>query len=203
MGKLTQDIVKFLEAYKSKGHKISSEQAAFQLGVYELPQEVKSLCGVDSISGDLAFEGSVGKGSWSRTPWVAIYDTRVTERASDGFYVALIFAESLDRVFLVLTNTSSSHINYKPYKIDAANVTALNSFSRGAIPKGLLSQSGRGSGPSFEQSTIQWREYAVGEMESLEKDLGSLVRCYKLLVDQHLQSLPREKPFKPNPFLLR
>ena len=36
-------------------------------------------------------EGSVGKGNWAETPWIAIFDPLVRESAQQGYYVVYLF----------------------------------------------------------------------------------------------------------------
>jgi 5-methylcytosine-specific restriction protein A len=45
---------------------------------------------------------SVGQGRWADAPWVAAFDSLVTETAQEGFYPVYLFNRSLDRVYLSL-----------------------------------------------------------------------------------------------------
>lgn len=203
MGQLSGAILQFVEAYKVKSDKISSADSAFELGVQRLPIYLKNFCASNIPSRNWAFEGSVGKGSWSRTPWLAVFDARVTERASDGFYVAIIFSEDLKSFFLVLTNTSSRHINYKPYTLGVGRIPLVPGFQAGPLVKGKISQSGKGSGPSFEASILQWRQFDTKEISNdFEPALRSLLGVYESFVGS-LKDLPVEKPFRLNPFLVK
>ncbi|MDA9918452.1 DUF3578 domain-containing protein [Erythrobacter sp.] len=45
---------------------------------------------------------SLGAGNWLKVPWIALFDRRVTKSAQSGFYVVLLVAEDLSRVYLTL-----------------------------------------------------------------------------------------------------
>lgn len=82
---LVDGFVSFLDAYPSHPAKFSSDAAQFQ--------HAKSLSAAFAKVGQTHFpegswkgDASVGKGVWAATPWVALYDTRETERASSGVY---------------------------------------------------------------------------------------------------------------------
>lgn len=202
---LSEQLVKFSSLLKQKAEKISANDPAYQLGVNILPKTIKELIQKNIYSQSWAFEGSVGKGSWSRTPWIAIYDERVTTRASDGFYTACIIDESYDSVFLTLMNASSNHINYKPFRLDINRAGQLKGFNVGSVNKGLISDSGRGTGPAFEASTLLWKQFRISPegLVSFEIDLLNITKHYSEITKNIYTELPKEKPFKTNPFLIR
>lgn len=202
---ITQELIDFQKALANKGEKISSSDPAYILGVNKIPRSFKALLSEAIPSKEWAFEGSVGRGSWSRTPWIAIFDQRATSRASDGFFIAALFAEDFKSVFLVLMNTSSEHFNYTPFKITQVQAGSLNSFNSGKIPKKQLSESGRGIGPEFENSSLLWKKFEISTdgLQTFGNDLVHLAKHYQNLVSNCLELIPIEKPFKDNPFLLK
>lgn len=202
---ITGLLLEFQKALMSKAEKISSSDPLYVLGVNKLPASFRALISKAVPSKEWAYEGSVGKGSWSRTPWVAVFDQRATTRASDGFFIAALFSEDCKNVFLVLMNTSSQHHNFVPFTLTQDQAGTLNGFSSGRIPKKQLSESGRGIGPEFESASLLWKKFPITNegLQTFEDDLIRLARHYMELVKQSLDLFPKEKPFKDNPFLLR
>jgi hypothetical protein len=102
-------------------------------------------------------------------------------------------------------NTSSTHINYEPFKLSLEQVNELNGFSKGRIPKGELSASGRGTGAEFETSTLLWKKFSANESDLIdfENYLYQLTAYYHQLATSLEDKLPKQKPFKDNSFIVR
>lgn len=62
-----------------------------------LPREISRILGEDYI-----IEGFAGQINWARIPWVAIMDPRVTKTVRDGYYIAYLFKENMEGVYLAL-----------------------------------------------------------------------------------------------------
>ncbi|WP_413587008.1 MrcB family domain-containing protein [Bdellovibrio sp. HCB274] len=203
MTELGLKLSSLLDLYNNKGAKISSAEPVFDLVTNEIPRIIKNFCVGSCNSTFWEFEGSVGKGSWSRTPWIAMYDRRVTDRASDGFYVAFIVQENMEKVFLLLMNSSTAHINYTPFHLKVSDVEGLPSFQKGVIPSGLLAVSGRGNAPLFEKAALLWKSFSKEDLlgNVLEQDLVAILEQYQNLAKKYISSYPKDKPFKSNPFL--
>ncbi len=202
---LNSTLLNFKHALLNKKEKISSTEDAYILGVHNIPKLIKSLL-ADNVPSDFwAFEGSVGRGTWSRTPWVAVYDQRVTNRASDGFFITFIISEDKKSVFLTLMNSSLKHYNYIPFRLKTTEVTKIFDFNLGQIPSKELSLSGKGTGPHFEQATLMWKKFSIENegLKTIESDFLKLAKYYLNFVDSVKDRLPLEKPFKLNPFLIK
>lgn len=203
--KLNISLLNLKHALINKAEKISSSDKAYNIGVQVIPKIIKSILAEKCPSAYWAFEGSVGRGTWSRTPWIALYDERVTSRASDGFFITFIISEDRESVFLNLMNSSLKHYNYTPFRLTNTDVTKISDFNIGKIPTRELSSSGRGTGPDFEQSTLLWKKYTIAEdsLKTLESDFLLLANYYIGLVNSLKDRLPKDKPFKTNPFLIK
>ncbi|WP_440217178.1 MrcB family domain-containing protein [Chromobacterium piscinae] len=53
-------------------------------------------------------EGSFGNGNMARVPWVAIFNTKITKSAQDGYYIVLLFSEDLKSCYLSLNQGVTS-----------------------------------------------------------------------------------------------
>lgn len=58
---------------------------------------------------DMTWVASPGQGRWADAPWIAAFDSLVTETAQEGYYPDLLFTRSLDGVFLSL-NQGMAHL---------------------------------------------------------------------------------------------
>ena len=63
----------------------------------ELAEEVRR-----TVDGRLIVKGSVGNGNWAETPWVAVFDPRVTTSAQRGVYVVYLFDSDGQHFYLSL-----------------------------------------------------------------------------------------------------
>lgn len=46
--------------------------------------------------------GSCGKGKWAECPWIAIFDTIITDNAQEGYYLVFLFDKCMNNVYLSL-----------------------------------------------------------------------------------------------------
>ncbi|UOK56169.1 DUF3578 domain-containing protein [Bacillus sp. OVS6] len=57
-------------------------------------------------------QASVGQGNWTETPWIGIFNKRITETATKGFYIVYLFREDMSGVYLSL-NQGTTYIKNK------------------------------------------------------------------------------------------
>lgn len=113
---LTEKFKEFSNIYKEDMNKnFSNELPSFQILVKEVPNEIRDIIG----NSTLKVEGSIGRGNFAYYPWIAIFDTRITEKATEGFYVVLLF-RVLRPIFWTqnsrfLVNNSHLVMNLKPF----------------------------------------------------------------------------------------
>lgn len=50
----------------------------------------------------LKVKGSCGAGTWTRYPWIAIYNEKITTTIQRGVYIVYLFSEDMSRVYLTL-----------------------------------------------------------------------------------------------------
>ena len=51
---------------------------------------------------DLTVRGSCGAGTWTRYPWIAIYNTEITTTIQRGVYIVYLFSQDMSRLYLTL-----------------------------------------------------------------------------------------------------
>ena len=47
-------------------------------------------------------KSSVGNGRWAIIPWIVLFDTDISNSATNGIYIAYLFAEDMSKVYLSL-----------------------------------------------------------------------------------------------------
>lgn len=65
----------------------------------------------------LILKGSAGQGTWSRGPWVGIFNPIITRSAQSGYYVCFLFREDMKGVYLCLDQAMTEA--KESYKADA------------------------------------------------------------------------------------
>lgn len=73
------------------------DHEAYKLLIHELPLAISAL---NEQYKFLTTGSSGGAGNITRGPWAATYDTRITSKPTEGYYVVFLF--SIDMQFLVL-----------------------------------------------------------------------------------------------------
>jgi Domain of unknown function (DUF3578). len=61
--------------------------------------------------------GSCGKGLWTTVPWIAVFDTRITESARSGVYIVYLLNKSKKELYLTLDLAASEKIK-QPIRTD-------------------------------------------------------------------------------------
>ncbi|KPB02055.1 MrcB family domain-containing protein [Ahrensia marina] len=92
-------VAKQWPAYR-QGKTTNKTAPVYEAIVHNFPSELSSFNGKDSAH--LKVEGSTGRGNVSNAPWVATFDTRITQSARDGYYPVYLFSSDCDRVYLSL-----------------------------------------------------------------------------------------------------
>ena len=59
---------------------------------------------IKNFYGDIALEvkASCGAGAWTRHPWIAVFNTQITDTIQEGVYIVYLFSEDMQRVYLTL-----------------------------------------------------------------------------------------------------
>lgn len=201
-----------------------SIQAALSLFVEEYPQAISRPFAGDSVADFVrsivpesiesvvanpryTVQGSAGQGNWAKAPWVAVFDSLITDSAQDGFYLVYLVKEDFSGVYLSLNQGVT--IVRERYGADAKRALRARAedfaarlgklpvgFSPGKID--LATSSGSSLGAFYEEGSICSRYYARSKFppdEQLVADLVSLLAAYAVLADAVLpasKSIERE-----------
>jgi 5-methylcytosine-specific restriction protein A len=146
---------------------------------------------------------SAGNGAWAKIPWIAIFNTLVTETVTSGFYCVYLFRADFSGVYLSLTQGIASKRdmyglavsrdivkNQALYFRSLLESKELQSFSDpldlrlDSIPRETTS---RRLGLAYEAGNIVskfYRKDKIPDNESLSKDLRKLLDIYFTLFEK-------------------
>jgi len=97
----SEKLSSFLEVFGERREEPFSYDELLTEAMSELKHWLERAQAVSSRS-NLEVKISVGKGNWTKTPWIAILDREVTETTQKGIYVILLVAEDLSVTYLTL-----------------------------------------------------------------------------------------------------
>lgn len=142
--------------------------------------------------------GSAGQGNWTYSPWVAIFDKRITTSAQSGFYPVYLFKEDMNGVYLSLnqgaTDLKNIYGNRKANEIletrseDFRDKLSLKQPSNDLLKEIDLSVKNSPNAPYYESGNIYAKYYSLNnlpEEEELESDLKEILKLYDLLIEQN------------------
>lgn len=190
-----------------------SLQAALNLFLEEYPnalkQEFKGNSVADFIRHDLPrliannltnsrylVHGSAGQSRWARVPWVAVFDTLVTDSAQDGFYIVYLVKEDFSGVYLSLNqgvttireqyqSDAKRALRARAHDYEARIGEAPAGFEFGEIDLAVKRSSSLGA--DYQAGAICSKYYSkdsVPNDATLWTDLDQLINQYLLLVDK-------------------
>lgn len=143
----------------------------------------------------LKVQGSVGKGSAAKVPWVAILDSRVATSTQDGVYVVYLVREDFGGVYATL-NQGVTRLRKTKGALAARDIlteraTALRQQCQGLKSRGFALDNAvdlatdSPLGAEYQLSTIAHRFYAANALpanEDLQADLVAMLAAYDAMV---------------------
>jgi len=78
---------------------VSSGEPLYQLVIRDLPDTLNTWLPEQRRNG-LIQQGSTGAGNITSAPWIATFDPKVTQSATEGFYVVYLYSIDLQRLYL-------------------------------------------------------------------------------------------------------
>jgi hypothetical protein len=148
---------------------------------------------------ELKIKGSPGIiTNWANIPWVAVFNIKETEGATEGVYVVYLFSEDMKRVYLTLnqgvtrpkkmygTKDGLKRLQAKAYEI-RANHPLENFGLSGFKSDDSINLSSHGLGSEYEKGTIFYKQYNTNNLPSnqeLENDLKILVNFYSYFLNE-------------------
>tara|TARA_R110001599_G_scaffold29407_1_gene100455 strand:- start:31846 stop:34128 length:2283 start_codon:yes stop_codon:yes gene_type:complete len=140
---------------------------------------------------------SVGQGNWTRTPWIALLDERVTTSTQRGFYIVLLVADDLSVTYLTLNQGMNELVTRLGQREATEEMLRFAEVSRTKVASLLGKdfkldssidlQSQTSASSNYEAGTIAEKAYHTGSFpkdEEIIGDLELLLSAYELLIEE-------------------
>jgi MoxR-like ATPase len=154
---------------------------------------------------------SVGQGSWTKTPWIALMNERVTTSTQRGIYIVFLVAEDLSVTYLTLNQGMTDLVERLGQRGAVDEMIRVGESSRPRIANGLADRFVLDNDIDLKSDSIAARNYEVGTIahstlvsDSLPNDvtisaqLEALLQAYDQLIDP-LPEQQRIQPDEPRP----
>lgn len=154
-----------------------------------LPEMIRGVMESD----ELVIKSSAGKGRWTAIPWVAVMDSRETDRIQEGIYVVYLFEPQENRVSLTLNQgvtalknaqgTTTARQRLQDTAAEVRSEIDLEGFSPGPLEFPHASSRNELYGPG----TILYKHYsidAIPDEAEAKQDLETLVAAYRNYVEE-------------------
>lgn len=166
--------------------KYNKEARMFKLIRHEIRDKLKDMISDSSLE----VKGSCGAGGWTNYPWVAIYNTNITNSIQEGVYIVYLFSEDMQNLYLTLnqgcTNLKSSLGAVKARE----EMKRVRESIREKVPSREFSIDNNLSigNVDYEVGSIFYKKYELQNMPSegeLIKDFDEIVEIYTEFYNQN------------------
>lgn len=154
---------------------------------------------------------SVGQGNWTRTPWIALLDDRVTTSTQRGFYIVFLMSDDLSVTYLTLNQGMTELVQRRGqrgaveqmenFAADAREKVGALLEDRFALSNDIDLQSPTSASANYEVGTIAHKSYDTGSIpgdEEVLADLEELLTAYdKLIALQEGHSQDEQETAQP------
>lgn len=146
---------------------------------------------------------SVGQGNWTRTPWIALLDERVTTSTQRGFYVVFLISDDLSVTYLTLNQGMTELVARLGQGGATERMESFARSSRLALADALSERfqldneielrAQTSASTNYEAGTIAHKAYETGalpEDDEVIKDLEDLLEGYDSLIEAQEVGVP-------------
>ena len=180
--------INYPEQYKkSLLEKSASDNEMLKLIQNGITPKIRELLG--NNASHYKIDSSVGSGHFSKMPWIAVVDKRITTSTQDGIYLVYLFSSDSKRIYLSL-NQDIKYLGSKKNKQEIIELTGkLKERYKSNNPSVIDTMDLTGSnstGKSYEHTNIYAIEYIVEKMPTQHEmlaDLKSFLNEYGVLVE--------------------
>jgi 5-methylcytosine-specific restriction protein B len=191
---IRRNLLKILRSYASEKEKRFGRQSHLWKAFDELKEAIGAAPSVRGYP-TLRLRWSVGQGRWANVPWLALFDSRETDRMSDGVYVIFLFRADLSGVYLTLNQGASwtlAGYGLAGFKQLRGRAEILREKCAGLLARGDFAHRPRIDlrcdgklAETYPHSTIAYRFYDVRDLPTDERllfDLAVTLEAYRSLV---------------------
>ncbi|NIJ24624.1 MrcB family domain-containing protein [Sphingomonas japonica] len=153
-------------------------------------------CSPVAKSPTLKVKVSVGQGGWTKTPWIALLDDRVTTSTQRGIYIVFLIAEDLSMTYLTLNQGMTDLVRTMGQRQAVDEMQRVSLASRPQIAETIGNEFCLDSAIDLKSDTTAARNYEAGTIAHLaiprhdlptDGELGgalsALIAAYDLIID--------------------
>jgi hypothetical protein len=144
---------------------------------------------------------SLGKGNWSRVPWVALLDARETTTTQHGVYVVWLFREDMSGVYLTLNQGVTEfrgarrreQLRDRAHRLRTTSYVQALTHAGFALDDSMTLHTEAALGRDYEFGTVAHRFFATGYVPpdvELRQAIEVCLRAY----DGYLRNVPQRTP---------
>lgn len=182
---LLQSAVKQYQEDIESGRKFSKDLASDALFKRQIPEAIEQALGLDR--NQYLVKGSIGQGGFAQVPWICIFDTTITTKASEGIYVVYLVSADLKTIYLSLNNGVTYFKQRFGYKKGRDELNKVSEFMRqqySSLPEHLSLvnidlKSETQLAKSYECGHVLGTDYSVDDLPSHEDLVSDLVAIMK------------------------
>lgn len=192
--KIDEILKSIMENYlsKKKSELYNKESSMFQFINYTSRDAIKDVINKLHLSSiDLDVKASCGAGGWTRYPWIAIFNPKITTTIQEGIYIVYLFSEDMQRLYLTLnqgcTNLKNKLGNKKARdEMQRAREHFRNEFNSTIFKSDNdLTVGNR----DYEEGCIYYKEYSLNDFPSEDIILNDLSEIIKIYNEYYLKEI--------------
>lgn len=185
----------FLKAFETERSEPFSVQGDLKAAMTSLQVWIKETPAVASRD-TVKVKLSVGQGNWTKTPWIALMDKRVTTSTQRGVYAVFLVSEDLTSTFLTLNQGMTDLVNQQGQVGAIAEMINVAETARPKIQvlrnagftldNSIDLNSETKAAESYQKGTIAWVELQSASLpddETVRSYLENLLSAYDLLIE--------------------
>lgn len=168
---------------KKKSETFNKNSSMFQLINYKSKQVIMEIMSSLDDEIDLEVKASCGAGGWTKYPWIAIFNTKITDTIQEGVYIVYLFSEDMQRVYLTLNQGCTNLKKKLGTKLAREEMQKVRNQLREkynidefAVDNDLIV-----GNKDYEEGCIFYKEYNIGNLPletQIKEDLESLIKLY-------------------------
>jgi len=207
--KLREMFYRFINEYGNVYDEVSkTKNYRHQLGTFvrqDIPNEIYSNLGIDKTN--YLVKGSNGVGRWTTVPWIALFDTRITNTAQRGVYIVYLLNKDKKELYLTLnqgaTNVTQNESSGSEVKLTFTGVAGssttkvLNKLRKNAVKiQGVVGdipfstdEEIKCGSPNYDAGAVCYKRYTLDNLpddSQLYNDLDSFIEIYSRYSEWYL-----------------
>lgn len=184
--KINEILKNIMEDYLNKKttEPFNKESTMFQLINYTSKEGIKNAIDtLDLSSVNLEVKASCGAGGWTKYPWIAVFNPKITTTIQEGIYIVYLFSEDMKRLYLTL-NQGCTNLNKRLGKKEALKQMKLTREQfRDKYPSDFFKTDNdlKVGNADYEEGCIYYEEYSINDFPSEKKiieDLSNIIAIY-------------------------